>query len=281
MRPSARLGGKHVSVEGCGGGVPPGRAARAPAAKLPPRPPSRWPPASPEPRNWGTESPSSRKTVAQLQGARAIRRLGRLHQRSQSWGAPQLRGGATVGVRSPGRGWESGGNRPPRSQIPRTAGREARAPGGGGRGHVAVWAPRADSASHLGRGAAVQEFGVSWESRGGGEDGSGRRSRRPGRQTHARLQTSAEEWAGARPSPPELSAQGTRPGAAGEEGESRPCVWEELPLASALGRHSAACPPSRGPLWPRHRGRQGVISNLDVKPQPVVSAVTGEARGHT
>lgn len=163
-------------MEGCGGGVPPGRAARAPAAKLPPRPPSRWPPASPEPRNWGTESPSSRKTVAQLQGARAIRRLGRLHQRSQSWGAPQLRGGTTVGVRSPGRGWESGGNRPPRSQIPRTAGREARAPGGGGRGRVAVWAPRADSASHLGRGAAVQEFGVSWESRGGGEDGSGRRS---------------------------------------------------------------------------------------------------------
>lgn len=40
----------------------------------------------------------------------------------------------------------------------------------------AMRAPRADSASHLGRGAAVQEFGVSWESRGGGEDGSGRRS---------------------------------------------------------------------------------------------------------
>lgn len=70
-----------------------------------------------------------------------------------------------------------------------------------------------------GGGAAVQEFGVSWESRGGGEDGSGRRSQRPGPQTRARLQTFAEEWAGARPSPPELSAQGTRPGAAGEEGQ--------------------------------------------------------------
>lgn len=267
-------------MEGCGGGVPPGRAARAPAAKLPPRPPSRWPPASPEPRNWGTESPSSRKTVAQLQGARAIRRLGRLRQRSQSWGAPQLRGGTTVGVRSPGRGWESGGNRPPRSQIPWTAGREARAPGGGGRGRVAVWAPRADSASHLGRGAAVQEFGVSWESRGGGEDGSGRRSGdqdpRPMPGCRPLLRSGPGPAQVLRSSAPRGHALGPQ-----ETRVSRPCVWEELPLASALGRHSAACPPSRGPLWPRHRGRQGVISNLDVKPQPVVSAVTGEARGHT
>lgn len=140
----------------------------------------------PGPLLGGRQHPQSRET-----GARSLQAAGR---QSLSSKGPEPFGasagsvrGARVGVHHNLGGhncgcpqpWERVGVRgQPTTQEPDPPDCRERGPGpgGGGRGRVAVWAPRADSASHLGRGAAVQEFGVSWESRGGGEDGSGRRS---------------------------------------------------------------------------------------------------------
>lgn len=113
-----------------GGGVPPERATARQQRSARPSPLLSGH-RHPQSRETGTRNlrASGRRSLGS-KGTEAIWLLSRLHQRGQGQGAPQRRGGAAVGVRSPGRGWESGGQ--PTTQEPDSPDcggeREAQAP---------------------------------------------------------------------------------------------------------------------------------------------------------